>query len=202
MAAFSLRNNNDEKYNIKFRYSSEEMKRLIGDQMPADHSLLRNPDTLTIKYADSLAIFTEQRCERERKVRVRYAAGNMADHSSKAVIPWILYAIPKEGGRSIYISYQEPDSLKSKVDERANTLVGLLGALYLSPDVKATLHTRLALRVRLLGGLINLRITLAKQDMLEAQMPCLVLMSRDKVIKGSFITQATEFLDSQVGFNI
>lgn len=101
-----------------------------------------------------------------------------------AIIPWILWEKDKATGQRRYITSNIPQRLIDRVDERANALLGLLVAASLSPRERGKLpKTR---------GLPNVS---GRQDMMEAQIPFLVSVKRQKILESQLFQAVEAWVD-------
>lgn len=111
------------------------------------------------------------------------------DPYERALIPWMVWRVDKSTGRRSYLASNIPAQLREIVDDRANSLVGLVVATALSKNQRDKLPRKKGLK----GGNY-------KQDMREAQMPVLVSMYRSKILKGPVFKGVEKFSGNHRGF--
>ena len=99
----------------------------------------------------------------------------------KAIIPWVLWSKDKSTRKRQYVNSNVPQEFLEGVDERANTLLGLVVATSFSPRERDRLPEH--------RGLPNKKYL---QEMAEAQIPLLVSMSRKRILKGGSFFRTIE----------
>lgn len=99
----------------------------------------------------------------------------------KAIIPWVLWSKDKNTRKRQYMNSNVPQEFLEGVDDRANTLLGLVVATSFSPRERDRLPEH--------RGLPNKKYS---QEMLEAQIPLLISMRRKRILKGGSFFKTIE----------